>query len=73
MWDQTADDVQVIEINNEIELLPNDGKPFLNEELCKDVLSKVKENVNILHLQTVKSRLNSNLPEVDVEYRVTNG
>jgi len=74
MWEEDqTDDVQVIEINNQIELLPNDceSKPFLNEELCKDMLSKVKENVNKLHLQTYKNNVNA--PEVDVEYKVTNG
>lgn len=78
MWDDqpSTDDVQVIEINNEIELLPKDRNakdPFLNEELCKDMLSKISENVNYLHLKT-KSKPNvHNVPEVDLELRVTNG
>ena len=72
MWDQPLD-VQVIEINNEIELLPKDNssKSFLNEELCKDMLSKINENVNYLHLQSIKNKLNNNEPEVDLEYKVT--
>lgn len=74
MWDQqSTEDVQVIEINSEIELLPKDcnsKEVFLNEERCKDMLSKISENVNYLHLKTKNE---PNAPEVDLEYRVTNG
>lgn len=75
MWDNqpSTEDVQVIEINSEIELLPKDcnsKEVFLNEERCKDMLSKISENVNYLHLKT---KSEPNAPEVDLEYRVTNG
>lgn len=75
MWDNQPDteNVQTFQIDNEIELLPKDcnaNEAFLNEELCKDMLSKINENVNYLHL---KSKSKPNVPEVDLEYRVTNG
>lgn len=74
MWteDNNNDDVQTIELSNEIELLPEqNSKAFIKEELCKDMLSKITENVNYLHLQSVKHKLNDNIPEVDLEYKVT--